>query len=462
MIKAISTILIVNLILSGFVISGLQISSSSNVLQFNNTKKFDMVIIAPQIFSDAIQILINHKSSVNIKSFLKTTEKIYPEYKGRDQAEKIKYFIKDSIETNNISYVLLMGGRKGQSYDWFVPVRYAFLDDKFIHTHFISDLYYADIYKNNKTEFENWDPNGNGLFAEWTEIIKEDLDLKPDVFLGRLPCRNVQQCKDVINKIINYENSNYEKKDWFNRILLIGGDTNPGVGEPFSYEGEVSSLWIAQYLEGHDIIKLFTSDGTLSESWDTFREINSGCGFIYFGGHGWPYKWATYKPNQKNEQVTALHSLQVPLLKNYNKFPIIVFGGCVSTKFDVTILNILNLHSCHIVDCVPECISWTLLKQKDSGAIGYIGGSSTTYGDVGDNETDGLPDLIQHGGISWINSEFFRLYFEEGFCFLGEIHAKTIENYINNYAVMEDKIHCKTIEELLLIGDPSLRIGGYT
>jgi hypothetical protein len=111
---------------------------------------------------------------------------------------------------------------------------------------------------------------------------------------------------------------------------------------------------------------------------------------------------------------------------------------------------------------VPECISWTLLKQKDSGAIGYIGGSSTTYGDVGDNETDGLPDLIQHGGISWINSEFFRLYFEEGFCFLGEIHAKTIENYINNYAVMEDKIHCKTIEELLLIGDPSLRIGGYT
>ena len=69
-----------------------------------------MVIIAPDMFSGSIQPLITHKNSHGVNTFLKTTEEIYTEYDGSDDAEEIKLFIRDAIETNNIKYVLLFGG----------------------------------------------------------------------------------------------------------------------------------------------------------------------------------------------------------------------------------------------------------------------------------------------------------------------------------------------------------------
>ena len=44
---------------------------------------------------------------------------------------------------------------------------------------------------------------------------------------------------------------------------------------------------------------------------------------------------------------------------------------------------------------------------------------------------------------------------------LGNIHLKTIEDYVSNFPVSTNKIDCKTVLDWILIGDPSLRIGGY-
>ena len=103
--------------------------------------EYDMVIIAPSLFSEALHQLIDHKISLGIQTFLKTMEEIYKEYKGRDNAEQIKYFIKDAVEKYGITYVLLIGGlnsliwaerrddtNQGTKH-WHVPVRYSNLDD---------------------------------------------------------------------------------------------------------------------------------------------------------------------------------------------------------------------------------------------------------------------------------------------------------------------------------------------
>ena len=143
---------------------------------------------------------------------LKTTEDIYLEYDGRDKPEQIKYFIKDAVESFSISYVLLIGGRVGQQDDWYVPVRYHnFYDnpehplsvDKLHDPGVVTDLYYADIYKEGG-EFENWDSNGDGILAKYSMTPgKDTLDLNPDVYVGRLPCRNTMQVKKIVN-YINY------------------------------------------------------------------------------------------------------------------------------------------------------------------------------------------------------------------------------------------------------------------
>jgi hypothetical protein len=72
--------------------------------------QYNLVIIAPSGFSNALQPLIDHKINMGMNTTLKTTEAIYSEYNGFDNAEKIKYFIKDAIETWGIDYVLLVGG----------------------------------------------------------------------------------------------------------------------------------------------------------------------------------------------------------------------------------------------------------------------------------------------------------------------------------------------------------------
>ncbi|MFO7678280.1 MAG: C25 family cysteine peptidase [Thermoplasmatota archaeon] len=211
---------------------------------------YDLVIIAPRLFRRHLTRLVNHKNEVGVKSFLITTEEIYSTYDGIDKPEQIKYFIKDAIETHNITYVLLIGGLKNQilarprddanqgSKGWYVPVRYANLYDKpkfpldenpyanIFDPGAISDLYYADIY-DAEGNFSCWDPNGDGIFAAWgIEGVEDDegIDLIPDVSIGRLACRSIREVQTVVNKIITYETSNIANSEWFNRILMISGD----------------------------------------------------------------------------------------------------------------------------------------------------------------------------------------------------------------------------------------------
>ena len=102
------------LVLHGFGAYAISINEKKTNVNYQLDEEYDMVIIAPSMFSENLQPLIVHKDVYGVKTFLKTTQEIYDEYDGRDKPEKIKYFIKDAIETNNISYVLLVGGRVGQ------------------------------------------------------------------------------------------------------------------------------------------------------------------------------------------------------------------------------------------------------------------------------------------------------------------------------------------------------------
>ncbi len=213
---------------------------------FPAVSTYDLVIIAPSLFSDELERFIEHKNAHGIKTFLKTTEEIYAEYSGVDKPEQIKYFIKDAIEEFGIKYVLLVGGLKspifgkprddvnqGSKY-WHVPVRYNNLYD---HPKFplgeesiydpgvLCDLYYADIYGEGGV-FEDWDTNDDGIFAAWGKPNVENdtgIDLYPDVYLGRLACRSEKEVETVVEKIIKYEESPADPS-WFNRMIVVSGD----------------------------------------------------------------------------------------------------------------------------------------------------------------------------------------------------------------------------------------------
>jgi len=229
----------------------LQVASSIDLLitytppstiPFPKRTTYDLVIISPSTFSSELERLVTHKNTFGMDTLLKTTDDIYNEFSGADKPEQIKYFIKHAIETWNITYVLLFGGLKRILYakakddtnqgsqGWHLPVRYSnfqydggpgynFTSDE---PGYISDLYYADIYKEGGV-FDDWDSNGNGIFAEWSGEVRDELDLYPDVALGRLACRNMKEARDVINKIISYEQQPADPS-WFKQMIAISGD----------------------------------------------------------------------------------------------------------------------------------------------------------------------------------------------------------------------------------------------
>jgi len=210
---------------------------------FPTSTAADMVIITPAKFSAQAERLAEHKNSFGMATYVKTTEEIYTEYSGVDPPEQIKYFIKDAIETEGITYVLLFGGLKNQIFNkpkdnrnhgstwWYVPVRYSNFEydggPGYNFTSgepgYIADLYYADVYKEGGL-FEDWDPNGNGIFAEWSgDIVRDEIDMYPDVALGRLAIRSNFEANAVVTKIINYEKQPADPS-WFKRIISISGD----------------------------------------------------------------------------------------------------------------------------------------------------------------------------------------------------------------------------------------------
>jgi len=403
--------------------------------------EYDMVIIAPDKFSSALQPLIDHKNNYGVRTFLKTTEEIYNVYEGRDQAEQIKYFIKNAIETFGISYVLLLGNID------VVPTRLANLHIETFFTDVATDHYYADIYDSNGN-FSSWDSNDNNKFGEGTFSLTEDIieyidyiDLYPDIGIGRAPCYDNGEVKSYINKIISYETTTHGQ-DWFKRIILMGGDTAPD-NRSF-YEGEWITEQIAQEMQNYGFkpIKLWASLDTFNPRMIN-REINSGAGFLGYSGHGAANFIATCPPNVG---LTTLLYFKPYLLglHNHDKLPIIFMDGCLTGCIDKTfpLLNIsLNKRT--------SGLAWSFVKKAMGGAIAAISATRVAYiSAIEDEVVAGSPIL---------NINFFKSY-ESGVT-VSQMLTNAQTNYLNYMKdYWKDGL---TIEEYILLGDPSLKVGGY-
>jgi hypothetical protein len=206
--------------------------SQSEVFSKNpSSVVYDLLIISPKKYFDALQPLVTHKNSVGIKTRVVTLTEVYHQmfWQGRDKPEKIKYFIKTAKEAWGISYVMLVGDFQT------IPIRYVYNADNntgWDEPCFISELYYADLYDKDQN-FSSWDASNNGIYGEWYgDVAKDpDIDLFPDVSVGRLACINEAEVRDMVRKIITYETTAYGQA-WFHRFVVVAGDTYPESENP--------------------------------------------------------------------------------------------------------------------------------------------------------------------------------------------------------------------------------------
>jgi len=432
---------------------------------FHNLKRsishYDLVIITPKIFADEVQPLVCHKKKMGLSTRLVTLDEIYREMNGRDQAEKIKYFIKAAIEEWGTKYVLLIGGKRGQTPFWYVPVRYVQMQDGW-EPEYLSDLYYADIYDAHGG-FSSWNADDDSRFGEWYSGKSADdfaIDLRPDVAVGRLPCRNEQEVTIVVNKIITYETKTYGSP-WFTDMVVAAGDTYPVHLNPnwTGYEGEYYGDRAIENMTGFTPVRLYTSDGTLTGESDVIAALDKGCGFVYFVGHGSPKTWGNHPPDNESF-VKGLTVQQMYKLWNKDMLPVCVVSGCHNCQFDVSVFRLLNKTTRYRGEGTLECWGERMTRKIGGGSIATIGCTALGY-----TKEDKKSFT---GGINEIETAFFNAYGHQHIRTLGDTWASAVTWYVDTYPVnwstlagSDSWIDTKVVQSWVLFGDPSLQIGGY-
>ena len=427
------------------------INYNPSVKPVNYPDEYDLLVIAPTIFADEfskeyqipnsnqVVSFVDYKNAHDILTQVVTLDEIYnSEYfqvQGKDDQEKIKYFIKNAIENWGITYVILVGaGVEGEE---IFPVRQAWIGSGKYEEYFPSDLYYADIY-NSEMQFSDWDEDDDEKYAEYINPKTNDMssvDMYPDVYLGKLPCVNEREVENVIKKILYYDIHN----KMTNKIIQVGGDTFPGDHESIN-EGEYANEAVFDLLSGYSTTQLWASNGGLTKQKiaDGFK---SNVDFVDFSGHGSWASWGTH-PTEDDEVWLPPETLISPytgflyidfdmyLVNNKYKFPAVVYNACSCNKYSED----------------PNCIGWATVKRPNGGGIVSFGASGIGYGGQGKGEIERV--------WGWMEVKLFDELHNTKL--LGEVWANAITDYANSFEL--DDGDYKTILEMSMFADPTVSI----
>ncbi|MGQ9576632.1 MAG: C25 family cysteine peptidase [Thermoguttaceae bacterium] len=269
---------------------------------------FEYVLITGDALASSFQPLVDQKLSRGLSAALVTTEYIYANYTGtenNDNADKIRSFIRDAYLNHGTQWVLLGGDVE------VVPARGVYVSNSSAsETDLPTDMYYACL-------DGPWNYDGDSLWGEYTDGAGGgDIDLVPEVYIGRAPASNATEAANFVAKTIQYETQAHPNPK---RAVFLGEKL-----DSYTY-GSASAIdiretclpvdWLPELVEHYD---------TSSYSWpasDFLADLNASPHIVEHLGHSGP----TYNARIYNSDVAALT----------NEFPYFMYSqGCDSGSFD--------------------------------------------------------------------------------------------------------------------------------
>jgi len=437
---------------------------------------YDMVVIAPAKFQSTLQPLMDFKNTKGVITIFKSMEDIVKEYTGYDRPEQVKKFIQYAYDNWNITYVLLAGGLKNHIFAkdkdtrsagwkaWWVPVRYVSIpeqDDEGC----LCDLYYGCLY-NGTGGFDSWDSNGDGVYAAWglSGVSKDKFDMNPEVYVSRIPVANKWELGRIVDKILTYEKTGPAAKPWYKNFVGISGKSF------YTYEGKPDGEYLVDLAYNYtkaaipdlNQVRVYSSNrdtgGFIPNQDGISAAFNQGAGFVDFEGHGSPSVWDTiwYDGEYTNgDWVGGISINQFTLIKNKEKLPVVIVGGCHNAMYNIsTLAAIFDKTGQSYFSYgypVPACFCYGLLLKPifGDGAIAAMG--CTGYGMGYQGKPVSLSAELEE-------NFFYRI--GQGSTHVGQSQSLAIQKFISEEAVGQIEAFC--ITNWALLGDPSLLFGGYS
>jgi len=367
------------------------------------------------------QALCVEKESRGITTALVTTEWIYANYQGRDRAERIRSYIRDSYN-HGTDYVLLGGDATGNTAGVeIVPTRY-FYDapwpgSEYTTANLPSDVYYSSLEG-------TMDANGNGIFGE----PSDNADLMPEVLVGRAPVSTYIEVSNFVKKSLAYRES---YSDYLKTTYQIGEYLGYGGVTEFAKDS-LEEIRLGSYAHGlategfasrshlrlntlYDKDYWPTPSGIYTE-WapaELISIINEGAHIINHLGHG------------QIKYGLSLYPSDIYKLQNEDPF-FCYSQACLQGAFDA--------------DCIVEHF-----VKKANGAFGFI--ANSRYGWALEGSTAGPSQLYAR--------KFWDGVFGEGIKTLGGALQDAKDD---NFMYMGYDCMRWCYLELNLFGDPELML----
>jgi hypothetical protein len=364
----------------------------------------EYVIITSENLEDNFQVLADWKTKKGVPAKVVTVSWIADNYPGVDNQEKIRNFIEDAVENWGTTWVLLGGDTN------IIPVRKGYGEvegeaagvDK---DNIPADLYYSDL-------DGDWNADGDNTYGE----VEDNVDLYPDVFVGRAPVDSVAEAQTFVDKTLKYERDSpagYQKSVLFlAEILRQNPYTDGGIAKDVIDNGYIPDEF--------SITKLYESSGNLNH--DTAMDnLNSGYGIVNHVGHA-NYSVLCVGPNN-------LTRSDMDSLTNSPEYSVFYSIGCWSAAMD------------------RNSIGERFVLSVNGGGPVYVGNSR--YGWFTPGEPGG-------GSSDMYDQEFFNSLLVENFCRVGETLADSKIEFIPE---SENDGPERWIQYALnLLGDPELPI----
>ena len=270
------------------------------------------------------------------------------------------------------------------------------------------------------------------------------MDMYADVYVGRLACENNFVVKTVVNKIISYEDR-APGEEWFKRLILVGGDTFPGWGV---VEGEFMNQIIADEMPDFNPVKIWYSLGNLN-AMTIEKELQKGAGFLDYSGHGFPWGWGTHPIDGNGDEWVGTYYTPyiLPLFNGY-RLPVIFFDACSTAELDLKLSDVENETGVPMpnISVSLPCFAWYFIQKRGGGAIATVGSTRVAY--------TGVDEEGPYAGAGYLAYKFFEGYHH------GTTPSEMMVHSQNEYMNGRWKDRW-SLSEFILLGDPSLCIGGF-
>ncbi|MEZ5083687.1 MAG: C25 family cysteine peptidase [Bacteroidales bacterium] len=180
-------------------------------------------------------------------------------------------------------------------------------------------------------------------------------DIYPECYYGRFSAENLTELQPQIDKTLEYEQYLMPDPSFLDEVVMVTGDDASheltwGNGQ-INY-GTTYYFNLSHGITSHTYLQDEPAGGNYSAN--IRQNVSDGVAYGNYSAHCSSSGWAD--PSFISSHISAL--------TNAHKYPLLVGNCCLSNKFDVN-----------------DCFGEILLKTADKGALGYIGGSNSTYWD---------------------------------------------------------------------------------